>query len=290
MKGQVTRLLEADKVQLPAEMLSVSITPRQVEEEVHQLSMRYASQVPAQTVEPGDVVTCQPDPDAYADGRSILLYTGLDIPGAGAAAKAVLGKQAGDSLSVSLGEKQVTLTVKEIIRLAPADISDGLIASLKLEGVATVEDYRRYAAAMLKQRELDDKRKMAVGYVMERMLEGSEFSYDPAELEAYFAAHLEEIVAEYREYGMEGTEEDIRCDVLKQLEQGWMAEEICRRSGFEADMAAVEEEASQMLEMMTLMGETPPDRETLLEKGIRNMYIMEMFRQLENLVNEKMGG
>lgn len=289
MKGTVIKLLEAASVQLPADMLRVSVTPEQVEDELRQLSMRYANKTQAQAVQAGDIVTCRAD-GAYADDRRVLLFTGLDIPGAQAAAQAALDKHVGDAFTPTLADKAVCLTVESIVRLTPAQVNDELIASLGLEGVATVAAYRRYAEDMLQNREKAEKRKMAVGFVMEQMLEGSQFAYDQAELEAYFAAHLDEIIAEYREYGMEGTEEDIRHDVLQQMKQGWMAEEICKRSGYQLDMAAVEQETDQMLEMMTLMGETAPDRETLVEESVRNAYIMEMFQQLENLVKEKMGG
>lgn len=288
MKGTVTMLREADSVQLPAEMLSVSISAEQVEEELRQLSMRHAGKALVEKVQPGDIVACQPG--AYADGRRVLLFTGLDIPGCADAVQAVLGKQPGDAFTCTLAEKTLCLTVESITRLTPATVNDELIAALHIDGVTTVADYRLYAADKLKRREQADKAKMAVGYVMEQMLEGSEFAYDQAERDAYFAAHLEEIIAEYREYGMEGTEEDFRHDVLQQLKQGWMAEEMCRRSGYQPDKAAVEQEADQMLEMMALMGEPAPDRETMVEESLRNAYVMEMFRQLETLVNEKMGG
>ncbi len=289
MKGTVTKLREADSVQLPAEMLSVSISAEQVEDELRQLSMRHAGKAPAEKVQPGDIVACQPCA-AYADGRRVLLFTGLDIPAAADAVQAALGRQAGDTFTCTLAGKEASLTVETITRLTPAAVDDGLIASLHMDGVSTVADYRRYAADMLKRREQADKAKMAVGYVMEQMLEGSEFAYDQGELDAYYAGHLAEIMAEYKAFGFEGTEEDIRHDVLQQLKQGWMAEEVCCRSGYQPDKAAVEQEADQMLEMMSLMGEPAPDRETMVEESLRNAYIMEMFRQLETLVNEKMGG
>lgn len=290
MKGQVTKLCDAASIQIPAEMLTVSVDKEQVENEVRQLSMSYAKQEQVPDVCCGDIVTCKDAQGAYADGRSVMLYTGLNIPGGQEAAKAAIGKQVGDTFATTLADKPVSLTVEKIIRLTPAQVNDGLIASLNIPDVTTVDAYRQYAENMLKNRQAGEKRKMAVGYVMEKTLEASEFAYDQAEMDAYFAAHMDEIMAEYKEFGMEGTEEDIRHDVTQQLKQGWMAEEMCKRSGYELDMAEVEQETDQMLEMMSLMGETAPDRETLVEESIRNAYVMEMFKQLETVVDGKMGG
>lgn len=289
MKGTVTKLREAGSVQIPADMLSVSVSPQQVEDELRQLAMRYANKTQVQTVQAGDIVSCKAQ-DAYADGRSVLLFTGLDIPGAQAAVQAVLGKNVGDEFTCTLAEKDVRLTVEGITRLTPVEVNDALIASLNMEGVTTVAAYRQYAEDLLKSRERSEKNKLAVNYVMDQMQAGSEFAFDQAEVDAYLAAHMQEITAEYEESGIAFSQQDIRHDVLQMLKQGWMAEEFCKRSGYQLDMAQVESETDQMLEMMSLMGEDAPDRETMLEESMTNAYIMEMFRQLDAMVKEKMGG
>lgn len=289
MKGTVTKLREVDSVQIPADMLSVSVSPQQVDDELHQLAMRYANKTQVQAVQPGDIVTCKAH-GGYADGRNVLLFTGLDIPGAQAAVQAALGKTVGDEFACTLAEKAVNLVVESITRLTPAEVNDALIASMNMDGVTTVGAYRQYAEDMLKQREKSEKNKLAMNYVMDQMLEGSEFAYDEAEVDAYLAAHMQEITAEYEESGIAFSEQDIRHDVLQMLKQGWMAEEFCKRSGYQLDMAAVENDTDQMLEMMSLMGEPTPDRETMLEESMTNAYIMEMFRQIDALVKEKTGG
>lgn len=289
MEGTVTKLREVASVQIPADMLSVSVAPQQVDDELHQLALRYADKTRVQTVQAGDIVTCKAV-DAYADGRCVLLFTGLNIPGAEKAVQAVLGKNAGDEFTCTLADKNVCLVVESIVRLTPVEVNDALIESLNMEGVTTVAAYRRYAEDMLKSREKDEKNKLAMNYVMDQMLEGSEFAYDQAEVDVYLAAHMQEITAEYEESGVAFSEQDIRHDVLQMLKQGWMAEEFCKRSGYQLDMAQVESETDQMLEMMSLMGEPAPDRETMLEESMTNAYIMEMFRQIDAMVKEKMGG
>lgn len=52
-----------------------------VEEEIQKLSLRFAKETMADLVERGDIVYCQADKESYPDGRTIIVYTGLDIPG-----------------------------------------------------------------------------------------------------------------------------------------------------------------------------------------------------------------
>ena len=52
-----------------------------VEEEIQKLSLRFAKETMADLVERGDIVYCQADKESYPDGRTIIAYTGLDIPG-----------------------------------------------------------------------------------------------------------------------------------------------------------------------------------------------------------------
>lgn len=291
MKGKVTSLCDLQSIQIPAEMLNAVVDERQVEQELKNLSMRYAAQVSSETVEAGNVVYCRGDRASYPDGRDLILYTALQIPGTEDAVSAVLGKRVGDVCETLLCGKKVCLTVEKIIRLIPADVNDELIRSLNVENVTTVQAYRDYTAAK-KTAELQmEKSKMAIGYVMEQMVAGSTFAYDPAEFEQYLADERENLLADCCEDGIETpSEEEIREGVLYQFKQGWMAEEFCRRNQIQIDREAAEAEAERLMEMMTLMGERVPEREQMIEETLRNAYSIEMFQRIGDLVAEKMGG
>lgn len=290
MKGSVTRLCSPDEIQIPDEMLAVEVSPAEVEDALHRLSLRYAEQTEVQTAEKGDIVTCRADTASYPDGRAILLYTGLDIPGAENAVRRVLGRQTGETFSAALADKAVQLTIERCVRLTPANLTDALIAAQGLDGVRTVEDYRRYTAEQLRNARITEKSKFAVGWLVDQMLEGSDFAYDAAEMDACLSAHMDEYLAECRADGVTLSEEEIRSAMVGQFKQGWLAEAYCRANGIGIDMVAVQEQTRQMLEMMHLMGEAVPDQEAALEETVRSAYCIELFTGLEKLVKEKMEG
>lgn len=290
MKGKVTKLCDIASINVPEEFSQDSVDTQQVERELQSLSFRYADKITAETVKKGDIVYCAADNKSYPDGRSILLYTALNIPGAEEAEAAVTDKKIGDSLTVTLNGKQVQLTVERIIRLVPAEVNDKLIASIGIENVLTVEDYREYITAKMLADAQMESRKMAMHDIMLQMIENSEFEYDASDVDAYLAGQLDMIEADCKSSGMEmPTQEELREGVLEQLKQAWLAEEICRINNIEIDREAVEADADQMIEMMNIMGEPVPEREEMIEESMRNAYVMRLFEYVDKLLTEKTG-
>lgn len=290
MKGNVIRLCNLSDIAIPDEFLTATVDEAEVDRQVQALCRRYAAQLPVQQAQQGDIVYCRADGARYGDGRTVMLYTALDIPGAEEATQAALGKTIGARFSTVLCGAGVQLTVEKIIRPVPAQLDDGLIASIGLEGVNTVADYRAYMADKMLSECRMEHRKMAVSHVMERLIEDSEFSYSPADLDATIAEEMDEIIRQCQEAGMElPTREELRSGMLYQAKQGWAAAEYCRANGIRIDREAVEAEADQMLEMMALMGEPVPSREKMLESAMVDACVTELFGAIDALVAQKMG-
>lgn len=290
MKGNVIRLCELSDIAIPDEFLTATVDEAQVNRQVQALCLRYAAQVPVQKVQKGDIVCCRADGARYGDGRTVILYTALDIPGAEEAVQAVPGRTIGDRFSAVLCGANAQLTVEKIIRLVPAQLGDELIASMGLAGVKTVEEYRAFVADRLLADCRAENRKMAVSHVMDQLIANSEFSYSPAELDACVAEETDEIRRQCQETGMElPTREEIRRGMLYQAKQGWAAAEYCRVNGIRIDREAVVAEAEQMLEMMALMGEPVPAWEKVLERAAEDACVMELFGAIDALVAQKMG-
>ena len=291
MNGTVTKLCNVDSIEIPVEMLELHVDEGTLETEIQKLSLRCAREIPAETVKMGDVVYCQGDKESYPDGRTILLYTAAALPGAEKAAEAALGKKKGDSFQASLMEKPVGLTVEKILRREPVEVNDALIASLGIDGVKTLAEYRSY----LRDKTMADLRmergKEITRYLMDQMEAGSAFAYDEMEMEAYLRS------AE-QEYAAQGPMEDepamdlqgFREAVRSQAKQGWLAEAFCRERGIAIDEAQAQAEADQMAEMSSLMGEKPQNREELLTMARQNQCYTALFEHLDRIVNEKMGG
>lgn len=290
MKGKVIRFCDLTDIQIPVEKCSVSVDPAQVTEAVDQLSVRYADKTWVQRAENGDVVYCRADEKSYPDGRDIILYTGLELPGAEAAAEAAIGREIGEKFDAPIGEKTVMLTVQKIIRMVPVSVNDALVASIGIGNVSTVEDYRNYIQNKMLEDQKKETIKQIVGEVTRAMMEKSTFEYDESEAEDYLKAHMDEIKAEYAQYGMEISEDEIRMGIIDQSKQGWLAEAYCQKYGIEIDRESIESETDQMMEMMTMMGEDVPDRETMLEETLYNNYMMVLFEHIEKAIKEKMEG
>lgn len=291
MKGTVTKLCDLESIRIPEEMLTVCVDTRQVEQQVQNLSLRYAEQIPVEVAQKGDIVSCGADPESYPDGRTILLYTGLNIPGAESAAAAVTGKRVGESISTVLAGRAVKLVIEKITRPVPVAVDDALIASIGIEGVTTVDAYRGYVTDQKMAEMQMENHKMAMSEVMSQMIAGSSFVYEEAEIDRYLTDHMEEIEEEYRAGGMElPAREQLREVFLEQSKQGWVAEAFCRQNGIEIDRASVEADADQMMEMLSIMGERVPDREQMIEESLCNAYVVELFQKIDAYLTQKMEG
>lgn len=290
MKGVVTSLFPLEKVDLPEEFLDVAVSPEQVEEALNRLSLRYAEEGEADTVQAGDTVYCHADPDSYPDGRTILLYPGVQMPGAEETAQALIGRRVAESFSTTLGEKEVTLTIEKIVRPVPVEVNDALIASVGIEGVNTVEEYRAYVAEKMRQDAMTEKHKLAMAYVERWLEENSTFAFEEGELEEAVAENRDAIIADYLEYDLPApSESEMREAILMQNKQIWLSRALCEQRGMEIDAAQAEEEADQMLEMLTLMGEEVPSREKLLEQSLENEYLNAYFTIVDEYVRGKLG-
>lgn len=290
MNGKVIKLCDPQTIQIPQEFTVAVVDAQQVEQELNNLAKRYAEQSAADIAQQGDIVCCRADEQSYPDGREIRLYTALDIPGAQAAAAAVQGQVIGAQLATTLAGKAVQLTIQKIIRLIPAQVNDKLIAAMGIEGVSTVEAYRQHITAKkLADIKMENNKKL-MQYIMDQMINGSAFDYDPAELKAELEGQREFIAQEYSSAGVEmPADAELLEALLYQQKQGWLAAEYCHANGIEIDKAAAEEEADQMLEMMAIMGEELPDRSQMVEDSMRNAYVMELFAGLDAMLGDKVG-
>lgn len=290
MQSKVIKLCAPEAVQIPEELLNDTVDEQQIDAELQKTALRYAEQRQVELVAKNDVVYCEADKESYPDGCCVMLYTALDIPCAREAVAEVIGKCIGDSLTVPLNEKNVRLTVKSIVRLVPVEVNDALIASIGIDGIFTVADYREYIRTKMLEDIHMENHKKAVAFVMTQMLEQSVFEYDDAEIDLFLADHMDEIEADYRENDMElPSHEELREMALEQKKQSWLAEEFCRQNDIEIDMAAVEADAEQMREMLEMMGERVPSTEQLTAEALNNAYIMELFGKIDAFLAEKTG-
>lgn len=289
MKGYVTRLCDIDSIGIPDEMLEVHIDKERIENQIAALSLRYANEISSIICARGDIVRCRADEASYPDKRTIILFTGASLPAAEEAANAAIGKKPGESFKTELAGKSVELTVLEITRRMPVEVTDELIASMGIDGVTTVDGYRAYLTAKATEDADLENSKAVMRYLMDELINGSEFEYD----EQAMKAAVEQAKADYAAMPDDGyafTDEEIEQSVVYNCKQGWAAEEFCRQHGIEIDEQAVRQQAGQLGQMMELMGETVPDEAELLDMARSEECLNPLFEHINDMITRKIGG
>lgn len=289
MNGFVTKLYDVDSIAIPAEYLKTQIDTQHIEDEIKALSLRCARETKADQAVEGDLVRCKADQDSYPDSRTILLFTGVQLPGAEEAAKAAVGKHPGDAFTASLAGKTVKLTVEEVIRRVPVPVDDAAVASLGMEGITTVEAYRAYLTDKAEKEQQQEQGKQILRHFMDEMVNGSQYSYDEGELAAHVAKMKEETLKQNPAAADMG-EERITQSIVYQCKQQWCAEAICKAQGMMPTPEEIEQGADQMAEMFQLVGEPVPGREELLELSRSELCMTPMFEYLNQLIQQKVGG
>lgn len=290
MKGLVKKLFDVDSVEIPAEMLAVSIDEKCADEALERLSLRCAKEETVECVEMGDIVYCKADESLFSDNRTVLIYTSVMLPGAETAAKDVLGKKLYEIVETELCEKETKLKIEKIIHRTLATVDDSLIMSLGIEGVDSIEAYREYIKAKTVNAQKTEKVKEINHFVIKTIVDNSEFEYDEDETLEFAKKEYQKYLQEFGEEMLGESEDAIVDSIIFQLKQSWYCEAFCKQRGIEIDMQAVEMQADQMLEMMSLMGQEVPDREEMLETEYQNECATALFAYIEGKTSEKMGG
>lgn len=290
MNGKVDKLYDIDSIVIPEELLNVSVDEQRIDDEVGMLSLRYARESLADTAAESDLVYAKADPESYPDGRTILLYTAMDMLGAEEAAKAVIGKKAGDVVSTVLAGKNVTLTIEKVLHREPVEVTDGLIAGMGIEGVSDIEAYRVYLREKMITDLKMENNKEIVRHILNVMTENSTYSYDEKEAKAQMMAMAEQYQKEYEQMGETVTVEEICEGMIAQEKQMWMAKAVCENKGIEVDTSSAEEDADRMIEMMQLTGEPVPDREEMIQMAVQDAYFNGLMSYIDSMVQQKVGG
>lgn len=290
MNGQVKNLCEIEQIEVPHELLELHVDEAALDAQLNALSVRYAEKSEVKTVEKNDTVYVKADAESYPDGRTLLLFPGMNVPGAEDAEQAVVGKTVNETFTTTLCGKTVTLTVEKIERRTPVEVNDALIAKIGMAGIKTVEDYRRH----LYEKALEDKTmerdKGLVHFYMEQMTEQTTYAYDEAELDAFAESQMEEAKRQCEEDGAPFEEDMIRESIIMQQKQGWMAEAFCKVHGIALQEDEITAQADQTAEMMELMGEPVPSREELLEMARQDIALNGLFEYIGQVITEKTGG
>lgn len=290
MDGIVTKLFDLDDIVFPEELFAVAVDAEGIEEKISILSLKYAAQTEVNRVSAGDTVFCSADSQSYPDGRTIILYTGVALPGAEDASQETIGKTIGDAFDAEICGTSAKLTVQRIVRRTPVPVTDELIASMGLENVTTIAAYRAYLTDLELAEQKAERARGAAQFALGVLAENSEFTYDEAELEAYIQGQMAQYAAECEAYGMQMDPGEMEHNIILQLKQRWIAKAYCETHGIELDLSGMEEEIDIIMQMQALTGEESMTREEYVHMFTENLYFAKLFEALNLKIQSVMEG
>lgn len=288
MKGSVTKLYDINSIIIPKEMLDIHVEEGAIENRLRLLSMRYAKEEQVDTVAEGDIVYCKADAESYADGRTLLIFTGTEMPGAEDAAKRAIGKSVNDQFSAVIYDKTVVLNIEKIIRRILVEVDDDVIRRIGIEGVESVDAYKVYLKKQMLGNMQTEREKDIAQYFMDELCNHSEYTYDEKDMDEFVQSYAEEYASE--DIGLELDMDEIKAFAVSQAKQGWVAEAFCRSRNIDIDMKEIENDVDQIIEMETLAGETVSNRSEYIEMYVQNAQLNVLFEYISKIVNENFGG
>ena len=201
MKTKVTKLFDVNCIPMPEDIPDWHVDEAAVDGLLNALAIQHSAETEVQEVQMGDTVFCASE-GALAD-RTVLIYPGRNMPGAEAAEKAVLGCVLRGTVKAELCGAPAVLTVKRIIRRAPARLDDALIRGEHIDGVDTVEGYRVYIKDKSEEQNRSLSAKRLSAALREALIARSEYNVDEAEQEAWTEAAAQQMLKMYEEEGID---------------------------------------------------------------------------------------
>lgn len=275
MKSTVSKLYDRHCVTVPKEMGKWRIDGREVEQQLILLSHTHGTETNVDKVQAGDSVrlSCE---EGNLQGRVVLIYPGLDLPGAADAEGAVLGCCVNDSVTTKINGTSVVLKVEEILRRIPVDIDDALVQKEHLEGIHTVDEYRRMCRKRIEEQNRTQAKKIISNFILNEITKHSEYAMDSKEMEAWkdenARAQYEALIEEgedprIAEDGTKLTEEEAIENLKEEQEYSFkrdlVCHALCAAQGISLEWEALKEEFEKMIppEMAAVISEEEMEEE-----------------------------
>lgn len=201
MKTKVTKLYDVGLIPTPEDIPDWHVDEAAVDELVRALGVQHATEVEVGKVQTGDTVFCASE-GALQD-RTVLIYPGRNMPGAEAAESAVLGAVPGGTVETELNGAPAVLTVKRVVRRAPAKVDDTLVQGEHIDGVDTVEGYRAYIKEKTEEQNRSLSAKRLSAALREELIARSEYEVDEAEQEAWTDKAAQQMLEMYEAEGID---------------------------------------------------------------------------------------
>lgn len=262
MDAQVKTLYNVAEVVVPSKYTQWKVSEEELDGQIALLERLSAEETAVEAADAGDCVVCRCIGGHLTD-RKVLLYPGLGIPGLENAEKAAFGVKSGEEIRTEINGA-VSLVVEKILRRIPRKMDDGLIQSLGIQNVTTVDGYRTWYRETTEENNQTQVLNGIKNYLLDAVAEKSEFEISQEDLDAYAQEQTQRATAELEGSGMPAEQlEEMLSTMKEQCEQSFKRElvirKICNDQGFvftpEMFREQLEEMAAQLPDMDTMLDE-----------------------------------
>lgn len=279
MEAKVKVLFDPALVVVPEEMTRWKVTDQQVEEQLERIGRLNAREVSADMAAAGDCVVCSCEA-GQLEGRTVLLYPGLCVPGAEAAEQAALGRKVGETFEAELNGT-LTLTVQKVIHRMFRGVDDEAVQALGIDGVTTVEAYRTWYQKDAGEKNREQALKYIKFYILDTVAAKSEIEVNQAELDAWARPQVEQAYESMQVPGMPLENRDEMMAMLKeQCIQGFRRDQVsralCGAQGFVYTPDMFEAQVAEMAAQMPGMEEMLEEYRTMFVNDAYMMKTMEL--------------
>lgn len=248
MNSKVIHIPDLNGFQADPELTAIVVTEDEVQEKIVHLAKIHGELTEQDEITAGCGVICENE-----EGRKILLYPSLGMPGLAEAENEVKGKRAGDSFQTVVAGKNMALTVKQILLYRSCEIDDTLAQKAGMEGVFTLEDLKVKIEGDLKEKKRQEASRMLIMEMHQYLCSNAETVLDEEEIEAWtkeqarisYEENLEMgIDLRFTETGEMVTEEEIIKQLAEDMRLSFVSmlvnQKFCEERGFTSEKEGME--------------------------------------------------
>ncbi|UPK41105.1 hypothetical protein [Paenibacillus pabuli] len=184
LASTLIELVDYRQFNITDDMRGVPLTESELSERLDKIAKRNVVTTEVDIIEDGDSVVLQVKGDREELNRNNLTMTiGLGLFDADVE-KRLIGMEKGETRTVKWKEQEdVVVQVKSVKRRSLAELNDNIITSLNIDGVNTVEDYKK----SLSEEDLREKRLIAVTrHAIDYVLDNSKFNIAEQDISYFY--------------------------------------------------------------------------------------------------------
>lgn len=201
MGSKVVSLFDYHDV--PLDIPTFTLDGEALTRELERLANAHATWEEGQSVSSGDMVICDLLSELPRYQRNQVRF----IAGSGMFNRviedALIDARVGEKIEVTLPEGLVTVTVTSVANRTVCPVDDEMVRDLCLEGVSTVDEYRRHLVSQQMAEHLASIRFNLVGEIERAVVEGSRFELEESDWERAVSLELNRCAAIARQEGLD---------------------------------------------------------------------------------------